>query len=95
MPGSSAAVISSPCQPAALVGFDADLFQPQILRRAYAACGINQQRRANLFAALEVEHDGFVGADGNADYLFIQAQCHADIAHLILERFDNFAIDEL
>ena len=42
-----------------------------------------------------MEHDGFVGADGNADYLFIQAQCHADIAHLILERFDNFAIDEL
>ena len=44
--------------------------------------------------ALELQHDGFVGADGYADYFFIQAQRHADIAHLILERFDNFAIDE-
>jgi len=48
-----------------------------------------------LFAALQLQHDGLIGRFGDADHFFAEAQRDADIAHLILQRFNNLAIDEL
>ena len=47
-----------------------------------------------MLAALELKHGGLIGRFGNADHFFVEAQSDADVAHLILQRFDNFAVDE-
>jgi hypothetical protein len=79
---------------AALIGLYADSFELQVLRRADSARRVDQEGRSNLLAALELENDGFIGGLGNADHFFAEAEGYADVAHLILQRLDDLAVDE-
>src|SRR5574341_1676291 len=82
-------------EPAALVGRYADPFEPQVFRRADPPRRVHQERRTNLLAAFKLENNGIVGGFGNANDFFVEPERYADIAHLVLQRFDNLAVDEL
>src|SRR5262245_9107339 len=67
----------------------------QTCRRPHPADGVHQQGCADLLAAFEVDHYRVVRRFFSTDDFFVEAQGDADAAHLILQGFNELAIDEL